>query len=59
MVDATGMCGACRLTVKGKTVFGCVDGPDFDGHQLDFDELQKRLRLFEAEEEKLYEKFGK
>lgn len=53
MVDATGMCGACRCTVAGKTVFGCVDGPDFDGHQIDFDELQKRLKLFEKEEEKL------
>lgn len=42
MVDATGMCGACRCTVGGKTVFGCVDGPDFDGHQIDFDELKRR-----------------
>ena len=53
MVDATGMCGACRCTVGGKTVFGCVDGPDFDGHQIDFDELQKRLRLFETDEGKI------
>ncbi|MDP3731426.1 MAG: sulfide/dihydroorotate dehydrogenase-like FAD/NAD-binding protein [Candidatus Omnitrophota bacterium] len=53
MVDATGMCGSCRLTVAGKTVFGCVDGPDFDGHQVDFDELEKRLRLFRNEEDKL------
>mgnify|MGYP001602541544 CR=1 FL=1 len=53
MVDATGMCGACRCTVGGETVFGCVDGPDFDGHQIDFDELQKRLKLFENEENKL------
>ena len=45
MVDATGMCGACRCTIGGKTVFGCVDGPDFDGHQLDFDELGKRLKI--------------
>ncbi len=52
MVDATGMCGSCRCTVGGKTVFGCVDGPDFDGHQVDFDELEKRLRLFKSEEEK-------
>lgn len=50
MVDATGMCGACRCTVAGKTVFGCVDGPDFDGHQLDFSELRKRLKLFEEQE---------
>lgn len=50
MVDATGMCGSCRCTVAGKTVFGCVDGPDFDGHQVDFDELTKRLRSFSDEE---------
>lgn len=50
MVDATGMCGSCRCTVAGKTVFGCVDGPDFDGHKVDFDELQKRLKLFEEQE---------
>ena len=53
MVDATGMCGSCRCTVGGKTVFGCVDGPDFDGHQVDFDELGKRLKLFLDEEDKL------
>jgi ferredoxin--NADP+ reductase len=50
MVDATGMCGSCRCTVEGKTVFGCVDGPDFDAHKVDFDELLKRTRLFQAEE---------
>jgi ferredoxin/flavodoxin---NADP+ reductase len=50
MVDATGMCGSCRCKVAGKTVFGCVDGPDFDGHQLDFDELQARLNLFKDQE---------
>lgn len=53
MVDATGMCGSCRCTVGGKTVFGCVDGPDFDGHQVDFDELEKRLSLFKNQEEQL------
>jgi ferredoxin--NADP+ reductase len=53
MVDATGMCGSCRCTVAGKTVFGCVDGPDFNGHQVDFEELQKRLNLFKNQEEKL------
>jgi len=53
MVDATGMCGSCRCSVGGKTVFGCVDGPDFDGHQVDFDELGKRLKLFLGEEDKL------
>ncbi len=53
MVDATGMCGSCRCTVGGKTVFGCVDGPDFDGHQIDFDELQARLNLFKNQEDSL------
>jgi ferredoxin--NADP+ reductase len=53
MVDATGMCGSCRCTVGGKTVFGCVDGPDFDGHQIDFDELQARINLFKKQEESL------
>lgn len=53
MVDATGMCGSCRCTVGGKTVFGCVDGPDFDGHTIDFDELQKRLDLFKEKESEL------
>jgi ferredoxin--NADP+ reductase len=53
MVDATGMCGSCRCTVEGKTVFGCVDGPDFDGHSIDFEELQKRLSLFKNQEESL------
>ncbi len=42
MIDGTGMCGGCRLTVGGKTKFACVDGPDFDGHQVDFDEAMKR-----------------
>ncbi len=46
MVDATGMCGACRVTVGGQTKFACVDGPEFDGHQVDFDELTKRLRIY-------------
>ncbi|MGR3310556.1 MAG: bifunctional dihydroorotate dehydrogenase B NAD binding subunit/NADPH-dependent glutamate synthase [Candidatus Brocadiales bacterium] len=46
MVDATGMCGACRVEVGGKTKFACVDGPEFDGHQVDFDTLMKRLRIY-------------
>jgi len=53
MVDATGMCGSCRCSVGGKTLFGCVDGPDFDGHELDFDELQRRLDLFKEKESEL------
>ena len=47
MVDGTGMCGGCRLTVAGKTKFACVDGPGFDGHEVDFDELISRNRIYE------------
>ena len=56
MVDATGMCGSCRCTVGGKTVFGCVDGPDFDAHILDFEELEKRLKFFSEQERGVDEK---
>jgi glutamate synthase (NADPH/NADH) small chain len=48
MVDGTGMCGACRITVGGKTRFVCVDGPEFDGHQVDFDEMLKRMGAFKG-----------
>lgn len=51
MVDATGMCGSCRVTVGGETKFGCVDGPEFDGHLIDFLELKNRLNLFKEQEE--------
>ena len=50
MVDGTGMCGACRVTVGGKTKFVCVDGPEFDAHQVDFDEMLSRLRQYKDEE---------
>ncbi|MBT3219583.1 MAG: sulfide/dihydroorotate dehydrogenase-like FAD/NAD-binding protein, partial [Proteobacteria bacterium] len=50
MVDGTGMCGGCRVTVGGKLKFGCVDGPDFDGHKVDFDELINRLSRFVDDE---------
>lgn len=50
MIDGTGMCGGCRVTVGGKTKFACVDGPDFDGHEVDFDELMKRNTLYKKEE---------
>lgn len=50
MVDGTGMCGACRITVGGQTKFVCVDGPEFDGHQVDFDEMLKRMGAFKGEE---------
>ena len=46
MVDGTGMCGGCRLTVGGKMKFACVDGPDFDGHEVDFDEAMSRARSY-------------
>ena len=54
MVDGTGMCGACRLTVGGKIRFACVDGPEFDGHEVDFDETMKRQRLYRTEEGRAY-----
>lgn len=50
MVDGTGMCGACRLTVGGKVKFACVDGPEFDGHLVDFDESMKRQQMYKTEE---------
>jgi ferredoxin--NADP+ reductase len=50
MVDGMGTCGVCRVTVGGKMLFGCVDGPEFDGHQVDFEELVQRQRLFLPEE---------
>ena len=51
MVDGTGMCGGCRVSVGGKTKFACVDGPEFDGHEVDFDNLMLRNRRFIKEEE--------
>lgn len=59
MVDATGMCGACRVSVGGKTQFCCVDGPEFDGHQVDFNELMKRQAAYLKEERQSYERFQK
>ena len=50
MVDGTGMCGACRVTVGGVTKFACVEGPEFDGHKTDFDELITRLAYYQPEE---------
>jgi len=50
MIDGTGMCGVCRLTVAGKTKFACVDGPDFDGHEVDWDEFLNRRRTYNPEE---------
>jgi len=50
MVDGTGMCGGCRVKVGDRIRFACVDGPDFDGHQVDFDDLMARLKRFKDEE---------
>ena len=50
MVDGTGMCGACRVSVGGKTLFTCVDGPEFDAHQVDFDEAMRRQAMFRDQE---------
>ncbi len=52
MIDGTGMCGGCRLTVGGKTKFACVDGPDFDGHEVDFDEAMRRQNMYKKQESK-------
>ena len=52
MVDGTGMCGACRITVGGATKFACVDGPDFDAHKIDFDEVINRTRIYKDQERK-------
>lgn len=53
MVDGTGMCGACRVTVGGETRFTCVDGPEFDAHQVDFQELSERLKMYQDSEVRL------
>lgn len=55
MIDGTGMCGGCRLTVGGETKFACVDGPDFDGHLVDFDEAMKRGQMYKEFERHAYE----
>ncbi len=57
MVDGTGMCGACRITVGGKTRFVCVDGPEFDGHEVDFNEMLQRGGAFKAEEQQAMEAY--
>jgi ferredoxin/flavodoxin---NADP+ reductase len=56
MIDGTGMCGGCRVTVGGRTKFVCVDGPEFDGHQVDFDNMMKRLGAYKAHEDHAHEK---
>ncbi len=58
MVDGTGMCGGCRVTVGGNIRFACVDGPEFDGHQVDFDEMMARLNTYRIQEKESLEKFS-
>jgi NAD(P)H-flavin reductase len=58
MVDGTGMCGGCRIKVGGQVKFACVDGPDFDGHQVDFDDLMTRLRRYATEERAAVERWS-
>jgi ferredoxin--NADP+ reductase len=57
MVDGTGMCGGCRVTVGGQIKFACIDGPDFDAHQVDFDELVRRQQMYRSEEKEALERY--
>jgi NAD(P)H-flavin reductase len=57
MVDGTGMCGGCRVSIGGKTQFVCVDGPEFDAHQVDYDELLSRQRFYQEQERAAYERY--
>lgn len=59
MVDGTGMCGACRVSVGGRTKFVCIDGPEFDAHQVDFDEMLSRLGAYKEQEIEAYERYLK
>jgi ferredoxin/flavodoxin---NADP+ reductase len=58
MIDGTGMCGGCRVTVKGQTKFACVDGPEFDAHEVDFDSLSQRLKVYNDQEKESCKIFG-
>jgi ferredoxin--NADP+ reductase len=57
MIDGTGMCGGCRVSIGGKTQFACVDGPEFDGHQVDFDELMLRLQAYTEDEKASHDEY--
>ena len=57
MVDGTGMCGGCRVSIGGETKFACVDGPEFDGHKVDYDELILRLRAYQEDEKKHHDEY--
>lgn len=59
MIDGTGMCGGCRVEVGGETKFVCVDGPEFDGHKVNFDQMLKRLGAYKAQEQKAHEEYKK
>ena len=59
MVDGTGMCGGCRVSIGGKTKFACVDGPEFDGHEVDYDELMLRLQAYVEDEKNSYDAYMK
>jgi ferredoxin--NADP+ reductase len=58
MIDGTGMCGGCRVSVGGKNQFTCVDGPEFDGHQVDFDGLMQRLAAYKEQEAQSHDEFS-
>jgi hypothetical protein len=58
MVDGTGMCGGCRVKVGDKVLFACVDGPDFDGHDVDFDDLMSRLKRYAATEKEALDRWN-
>jgi ferredoxin--NADP+ reductase len=57
MIDGTGMCGGCRVSVGGETKFACVDGPEFDGHKVDYDALMIRLQAYAEDEKKCYDEY--
>jgi len=57
MVDGTGMCGGCRVTIDGKVQFVCVDGPEFDAHKTDFDEMMMRLSMYKGQEKEALDKY--
>jgi ferredoxin--NADP+ reductase len=57
MIDGTGMCGGCRVSVGGKARFVCVDGPEFDGHQVDFDQMMRRQAMYREQERLAYERY--
>jgi ferredoxin--NADP+ reductase len=59
MVDGTGMCGGCRVEIDGKPKFVCVDGPEFDGHKVNFDLMIKRLNAYRNQEQQAYEHYSK